>query len=98
MTEYISEWKQRQWRRKHGPLLNAYLWIELDELASLHKPTWRWTRGHADHEDNFRCDLLARNASATQKSSWADGRPHEPLRLGLGPDYVPAKPKAKPRP
>ena len=94
MTEWISNWKQRRWWLKHGPVLNAYLWIELDELGSLHKPTWKWTRGHADHEDNVRCDWLARNAAATQKSSWDDGRPHAPLRLNLGADYVPPKPQA----
>jgi len=73
---------------------NADLWIELDELAALHKTTWVWTRGHAGHEDNTRCDWLAQNAAATQRSSWADGRPHAPLRLGLGADYVPPKPQA----
>jgi ribonuclease HI len=67
ITDYISEWKQRHWWRKHESVRHADLWIELDELASLHKPTWAWTRSHADHEDNARCDLLARNAAATQK-------------------------------
>jgi len=94
MTEWISNWKQRRWWLKHGPVLNAYLWIELDELGSLHKPTWKWTRGHADHEDNVRCDRLARNAAATQQSCWVDGRRHAPLPLNLGVDYVPPKPKA----
>ena len=94
MTKRISKWKRMHWWRKHGPVPNAYLWLELDEDASLHKPTWRWIRSHADHEDNLRCDWLARNAAATQKSSWPDGRPHAPLRLGLGPDYVPPKPQA----
>jgi len=94
MTEYISRWNQRYWWRKHAHVPNADLWIELDELASLHKPAWEWTRAHADNEDNVRCDLLARNAAATQQSSWADGRPHAPLRLNLGGDYVPPKPQA----
>jgi ribonuclease HI len=40
MTKWIFKWKRRHWWRKHGPLSNAYLWIELDELATLHKPTW----------------------------------------------------------
>jgi ribonuclease HI len=93
MTMWISTRKQRQWWRKHEHVPNAGLWIELDQLASLHKPTWEWTRGHAGHEDNARCDLLARNAATTQKSSWADGRPHAPLPLKLGADYVPPKPQ-----
>jgi hypothetical protein len=95
MTEWISNWKQRYWwHSKHVPVPNVDLWIELDQLASLHKPTWVWTRGHADHEDDVRCDLLARNAAATQKSSWPDARRHAPLPLNLGADYVPPKPQA----
>ena len=78
MTERIPEWKRRNWRLEHGPLRHADLWIELDELASLHKSTWRRTPGHADNEDNVRCDWLARKAAATQKSSWENGRPHAP--------------------
>ena len=92
MTKWIFQWKRRHWWRKHEHVPNAGLWIELDALASPYKPNWVWTRGHGDHEDNVRCDLLARKAAATQKSSWADGRPHAPLRLNLGVDYVPPKP------
>jgi hypothetical protein len=67
--------------------------MELDELASLNKTTWLWTRGHAGHKDNSLCDWLAQNAAATQRSCWADGRPHASLRLNLGADYVPPKPQ-----
>lgn len=94
ITKWIIKWKRRHWWRKHGPVRNADLWMELDELASLHETTWVWTRGHAGHEDNTRCDWLAQNAAATQRSSWADGRPHATLRLDLGADYVPPKPQA----
>ena len=80
MTELLSDrWKLMYSRRKQAPMPNADLWMELDELASLYKPTWVWTRSQAGHEDNVRCDLLARNAAVTQRSSWADGRPHAPL-------------------
>jgi hypothetical protein len=51
-------------------------------------------QGTPGHEDNTRCDWLAQNAAATQRSSWADGRPHATLRLALGADYVPPKPQA----
>ena len=94
ITKWIIKWKRRHWWRKHGPVRNADLWMELDELASQHKTAWVWTRGHAGQEDNTRCDWLAQNAAATQRSSWADGRPHASLRLGLGVDYVPPKPQA----
>ena len=93
ITRWIVKWKRRGWWHKHGPVRNADLWMELDQLTSLHKMNWVWTRGHADHEDNIQCDWLARNAAATQRSSWADGRPHAPLRLALGADFVPPKPQ-----
>ena len=94
ITKWITKWKRRHWWRKNEPVRNADLWMELDELAAPHKTTWVWTRGHAGHEDNTRCDWLAQNAAATQRSTWEDGRPHAPLRLGLGADYVPPKPQA----
>jgi ribonuclease HI len=88
-----NNWKRRQWWRKHEPVRNVDLWMELDELASLNKTTWLWTRGHAGHTDNSRCDWLAQNAASTQRSCWADGRRYAPLRLNLGADYVPPKPQ-----
>jgi ribonuclease HI len=93
ITKWIVKWKRRQWWRKHEPVCNVDLWMELDELASLNKTTWLWTRGHAGHKDNSLCDWLAQNAAATQRSCWADGRPHAPLRLNLGAGYVPPKPQ-----
>jgi ribonuclease HI len=94
ITKWAKKWKRRNWWRKHEPVRNADLWIELDDLVAIHNTTWVWTRGHAGHMDKTRCDWLAQNAAATQRSSWADGRPHDPLRLGLGADYVPPKPQA----
>jgi ribonuclease HI len=93
ITKWIIKWKRRHWWRKDGPVPNADLWMELDELASMHKTTWTWTRGHAGHQDNTRCDWLAQNAAATQRSSWADGRQHATLPLNRGADYVPPKPQ-----
>ena len=94
----IPHWRDNGWQwESYGrmvPVRNADLWMELDELASQHATAWVWTKGHAGHEDNNRCDWLAQNAAATQRSCWADGRPHAPLRLGLGADYVPPKPQA----
>ena len=69
-------------------------WMELDALVGIHKTNWIWTKGHAAHEDNNRCDWLAQNAARTQTSSWPDGTPHGRLRLDLGRDYVPPKPQA----
>jgi ribonuclease HI len=91
ITKWIAGWKRRHWWKKGHAIRNADLWMELDALVALHKTNWVWTRGHAGHEDNTRCDWLAQNAAATQRSSWPDGRPHAPLHLGLGPGYVPPR-------
>jgi ribonuclease HI len=93
ITRWISRWKRRHWWKRNVPVRNADLWIELDELVSIHKTNWVWTKGHAAHEDNNRCDWLAQNAARTQTSSWLDGRPHGALRLNLGRDYIPPNPQ-----
>ncbi len=94
ITVWIVYWKRRHWWKKHRPVRNVDLWMDLDQLVAAHQTNWIWTKGHADHTDNNRCDWLAQNAARTQTSSWADGRPYGPLRLGLGPDYVPPNPQA----
>ncbi len=93
ITIWIVHWKRRQWWKKRRPVRNTDLWIDLDELAARHKTTWAWTKGHADHDDNNRCDWLAQNAARKQTSSWPDGRPHAALPHGFGPDYVPPNPQ-----
>jgi len=45
MTKWIFKWKRRHWWRKYAPVRNADLWMELHELASLHKTTWVWNPG-----------------------------------------------------
>ena len=75
------------------PVRNADLWIELDELVAIHKTNWLWTKGHAAHDDNNRCDWLAQNAARTQTSSLPDGSPHGRLRHDFGPDWVPPNPQ-----
>jgi ribonuclease HI len=45
---------------------NQDLWHELDELASKHEVKWAWTKGHASHADNNRCDELAQAAARGQ--------------------------------
>ena len=93
MTRWLPHWKRRHWWKKNRPVRNAWLWMELDELNRFHHINWEWTKGHAGHEDNNRCDWLAQNAARTQTSSFSDNLAHAPLRLGLGPDYVPPNPQ-----
>ena len=63
ITEWMPEWRKRQWRRKGGELANADLWQALDEISTRHQVTWHWVRGHAGNKNNQRVDRLAREAA-----------------------------------
>lgn len=70
ITKWIENWKRNGWRTAaKKPVLNQDLWQQLDELASRHQMSWKWTRGHANHQDNNRCDELATLAAHDQSSS-----------------------------
>ena len=62
ITEWISNWKRRNWQRKGGKLANVDLWMKLDEEISRHEIHWNWVRGHAGNIHNERVDRLAREA------------------------------------
>jgi len=62
ITEWLPNWKQRNWRRKGGKLANVDLWMKLDEEISRHHIHWRWVRGHAGNVMNERVDKLAKEA------------------------------------
>ena len=64
ITTWVHNWKQRNWMTKEKkPVVNRDLWEELDGVAARHQITWSWTKGHASHADNNRCDELAQMAA-----------------------------------
>ncbi|HVO96481.1 MAG TPA: ribonuclease HI [Bryobacteraceae bacterium] len=68
ISTWIKGWKRNGWKTSaKKPVVNQDLWMALDELVSKHKMHWTWTKGHADHDDNNRCDELATAAARTQK-------------------------------
>ena len=70
ITTWIHNWKRRGWvTAAKKPVVNQDLWQELDALVQKHKTTWVWTKGHASHEDNNRCDELATRAAKDQSAS-----------------------------
>jgi ribonuclease HI len=67
ITKWIHGWKRNGWKNSSKkPVVNQDLWAELDRLVSSHHTHWTWTKGHADHEDNNRCDELATQAARDQ--------------------------------
>jgi ribonuclease HI len=70
ITTWIHGWKRNGWKTADKkPVVNQDLWMELDALVASHKVKWEWTKGHASHEDNNRCDELASEAAREQISS-----------------------------
>lgn len=70
ITKWIKGWKRNGWlSADKQPVKNQDLWKRLDELVSAHQTQWKWTKGHASHEDNNRCDELATRAAREQISS-----------------------------
>lgn len=59
MTEWIPQWKARNWKK----VMNADIWQALDIAARLHDVTWHWVRGHDGHPQNERVDKLASDAA-----------------------------------
>lgn len=63
MKSWIHAWKRKGWKTASGaPVKNRDLWEELDRLASTHRVTWEWVRGHVGHPENEQADLLAKEA------------------------------------
>jgi len=67
ISTWIHGWKRNGWKTaSKKPVVNQDLWMELDALVGKHKIHWTWTKGHADHPDNNRCDELATRAAREQ--------------------------------
>lgn len=62
ISEWLKDWKAKGWRTKSKTAVkNEDLWKELDAESAKHQIIWRWLKGHAGHEMNERCDVLAKN-------------------------------------
>jgi ribonuclease HI len=67
ITSWVHGWKRNGWKTADKkPVVNQDLWMLLDDLVTHHQIHWTWTKGHALHEDNNRCDELARRAAEEQ--------------------------------
>lgn len=57
---WVFRWQQNNWmKNKKEKALNKDLWEELLHLLKKHKTKFIWIKGHADNEENERCDKLA---------------------------------------
>jgi ribonuclease HI len=63
MMSWLNSWKKNGWRTsKKEAVKNMDLWQQLDELASNHRVTWHWVKGHSGHPENDLVDALANEA------------------------------------
>jgi len=62
ITEWMPNWRARNWRRKGGKLANVDLWKMLDQILAQHQVEWRWVKAHASSRYNNMVDQLAREA------------------------------------
>jgi ribonuclease HI len=61
--KWIDKWKRNGWKTAaKEPVKNKDLWVALDALIATHTVHWTWTKGHAGHAENERCDELATDA------------------------------------
>jgi ribonuclease HI len=59
-SKYVVETLKGNFRRK----MNHDFWERLDRASAKHRVTWEWTRGHAGHPTQERCDRAAREIAA----------------------------------
>lgn len=62
INEWLSSWIKNGWKSStKKPVKNDDLWKEYVEVSKSHKILASWVKGHAGHEENERCDILAKD-------------------------------------
>lgn len=56
---WLEKWAAKGFKKSDGFRENTDLWLELRALLSRHTVQFEWIRGHAGHEENEACDVLA---------------------------------------
>ena len=64
----INEWLQNWIKRSFKKVKNPDLWQEYIEVSKPHKIHATWVRGHDGHEENERCDDIARDIAQKYKN------------------------------
>ena len=64
IQSWLKNWKRNGWKTSaKEPVKNVDLWQQIDEQVQKHKVEWQWVKGHAGHDENEKCDELARKAA-----------------------------------
>ena len=63
----INEWLKNWIKRSFKKVKNPDLWQEYIEVSQIHQVHGTWVRGHDGHEENERCDDIARSVAEQYK-------------------------------
>lgn len=63
INEWLGGWIARDFKKVKNP----DLWSEYIEVSKPHKIKATWVRGHNGHDENEKCDLLAKEQANKQK-------------------------------
>jgi len=70
----INEWLQGWVKRHFAKVKNPDLWKDYIEAAAPHRIHAVWVRGHNGHDENERCDEIAKAEAERQKAALKEGR------------------------
>ncbi len=59
INEWLENWKKRDFKKVKNP----ELWQEYLKVSKPHRIKATWVRGHDGHEENERCDKMAREVA-----------------------------------
>ena len=65
----INEWLQNWLKRDFKKVKNPDLWQEYLKVSQQHSVVATWVKGHAGHEENERCDDIARTEAEKFKAT-----------------------------
>jgi len=65
----INEWLSGWVKKNFAKVKNPDLWEYYLQVAKGHKIKAIWVRGHNGHEENERCDIIAKNEATQLKES-----------------------------
>ncbi len=68
INEWLANWLKNNWKTAAKKnVKNVEQWLEYVKISQPHKVKAIWVKGHAGHEENERCDILARTEALKLK-------------------------------
>ncbi len=65
INKWLDDWIKKEFKKVKNPTL----WQEYIKIASPHKITAKWVKGHDGHKENEKCDKIAKAKATLLKES-----------------------------